>query len=101
MAEATLFVAVATRRRRGVVLEADVDALQRGVLARRAGGAADVAGLLRAAFGLHVAIVDPASEHGAGAGPTGTVGEIWVHGPNVGRATGTSRRRRPPRSAAP
>jgi len=38
------------------------------------------------AFGLHLAIADPASEHGAGRLlPDGQVGEIWVNGPNVGQ----------------
>lgn len=87
LAEATLFVAVGDPAAPRVVLEADVEALQRGVLAEAAPGARRTS-LVSCGrpFGLHVAIVDPGSDAAAGRLlADGQVGEIWVHGPNVGR----------------
>jgi acyl-CoA synthetase (AMP-forming)/AMP-acid ligase II len=87
LAEATLFVTVGDPAAPRVVLDADVEALQRGVLAEAAPGARRTS-LVSCGrpFGLHLAIVDPAAEHDAGRLlPEGRVGEIWVNGPNVGR----------------
>ena len=86
MAEAVVFVCGGDPAAPRVVLEADVDALQRGVLTEAAPGARRTS-LVSCGreFGLRLAIVDAASEHGAGRLlPDGQVGEIWVNGPNVG-----------------
>ena len=83
LAEATLFVAVGEPAAPRVVVEADVEALQRGVLTPAAGGVrrSSLVSCGRP-FGLRVTIVDPATRR---VRPEGHVGEIWVNGPNVGR----------------
>jgi len=86
MAEAVVFVCGGDPAAPRVVVEADVEALQRGVLTEAApGGRRTSLVSCGRAFGLHLAIADPAAEHGAGRLlPAGHVGEIWVNGPNVG-----------------
>ncbi len=83
LAEATVFVAVGQPVNPRVLVEADVEALQRGVLTEATGERRRTP-LISCGrpFGCHVAIVDPA---GGGVLPDGQVGEIWVNGPNVGR----------------
>jgi fatty acid CoA ligase FadD32 len=87
LAEATLFVAVGDPAAPRVVVDADVEALQRGVL-RPAAGEARRTTIVSCGrpFGLKVAIVDSSDGTAtARVQPEGRVGEIWVHGPNVGR----------------
>ena len=86
LAEATLFVAVGDPAAPRVVVEADVEALQRGVLTPAADGArrTTIVSCGRA-FGLKVAIVATDGPEAGRVRPEGHVGEIWVNGPNVGR----------------
>jgi acyl-CoA synthetase (AMP-forming)/AMP-acid ligase II len=82
LAEATLFVAVGDPAAPRVVVEADVEELQRGRLTPAADGArATQLVSCGRAFGLDVVIADP--DTGA-VRPEGHVGEIWVNGANVG-----------------
>jgi acyl-CoA synthetase (AMP-forming)/AMP-acid ligase II len=83
LAEATLFVAVGDPAAPRVVVAADVEALQRGVLTPGEGEARTTTIVsCGRPFGLKVAIVDPGTGRVL---PAGHVGEIWVNGPNVGR----------------
>jgi fatty acid CoA ligase FadD32 len=81
LAEATLFVAVGDPKAPRVVINADVDALQRGLLTPAEGERSTQLVSCGRPFGLQVAIVD----HDGRVLPDGGVGEIWVHGPNVGK----------------
>ncbi|UOZ04088.1 fatty acyl-AMP ligase [Amycolatopsis sp. WQ 127309] len=77
LAEATVFVTTADAAPR--VTTFDRDALGEGVAIEAGDGVRLVA--CGAPAGQHVALVDPDT---AVALPDGAVGEIWVHGPNVG-----------------
>jgi fatty acid CoA ligase FadD32 len=101
LAEATLFVSVGDPAAPRVIVEADVEQLQRGVLVEGAPGGRRTALVSSGrAFGQLVAIVGTSGAGGSGSGgsgsdgglqvpgrlrPDGHIGEIWVHGPNVGR----------------
>ncbi|MFG1646159.1 fatty acyl-AMP ligase [Amycolatopsis sp. NPDC049252] len=78
LAEATVFVTTVPDAAPRVTTF-DRDALGDGVAREAAGGVRLVA--CGAPAGQHVALVDPET---AVALPDGSVGEIWVHGPNVG-----------------
>ena len=82
LAEATVFICSGDVSEPRVVLQADVAALQRGLLTTAHAGHSTTLVSAGQPLGLNVVIVD------AGTGvpqPEGRIGEIWVNGPNVGR----------------
>jgi acyl-CoA synthetase (AMP-forming)/AMP-acid ligase II len=87
LAEATLMVTLTGAGRTPTVVGADVAALQAGRLVPAPGATGDAPGAVTelvssgTPIGQHVAIVDPVGKHPRA---PGEVGEIWVHGPNVG-----------------
>lgn len=83
LAEATVFVAAAPRRT-PVTTAFDRAALARGKAVVRAAADADTSHLVSCgtAVGQHLVIADPETGHRLG---EDTVGEIWLHGPNIGR----------------
>jgi acyl-CoA synthetase (AMP-forming)/AMP-acid ligase II len=84
LAEATLFVAVGDPANPRLVIDADVESLQRGVLRAAASSTTRSTPIVSPGrpFGVDVVITDVASGQPL---PAGRVGEIWVNGPNVGR----------------
>lgn len=85
IAEATLFVATIAPDARASVTYVDADRLGAGevvVVAADAPGAAGQVSCGQPARSLRVAIVDPDTHIEL---PDGRVGEIWLHGANVGR----------------
>ena len=83
LAEATVCVSVSRAHTAPAVLEADPAALQGGAYAHAAADAPRAQRLVSSGFGAgqHVAIAEPATGERL---PERRVGEIWVHGPNVG-----------------
>ncbi len=83
LAEATVFVAAAPRRA-PLTTAFDRAALASGTAVVRAAADADTSQLVSCgtAVGQHLVIADPETGHRLG---EDTVGEIWLHGPNIGR----------------
>ena len=84
LAEATVFVSTTTRDRPARILELDAAALQqhRAVPPTEPDDRVTELVSCGVAVGQRVAIVEPASCELL---PSGTVGEVWVHGENVGQ----------------
>ncbi|MBJ7329826.1 MAG: fatty acyl-AMP ligase [Solirubrobacteraceae bacterium] len=81
LAEATVFVSTTSLDRPARVLEVDAAALQEHRAVPAADGRSTALVSCGVPFGQHVAIADPVTRDRC---IDGDVGEIWVHGPNVG-----------------
>ena len=84
LAEVTVFVSVTPPGEEPTVLDIDAALLQQGIVSTELTGGARAIPLVSSgkAYGQHVAIVDPDTREDLG---EGKVGEIWVHGGNVGQ----------------